>query len=83
MNMALTQTSGGDSNKSALLAEFLQRGRSHVTHTALKSADQLVGQPAQRALVRHATLHAFRHGFAALGTLLRVTVGGARLHRPG
>src|SRR5260370_1392183 len=66
MHVALAQSRGGDSNESALFAEFLQCGSSHVAHPALESADELVGQRAKRAFVRHTALNAFRNGFAVL-----------------
>src|SRR5260370_9786245 len=84
MHMALAKSRGGDSNESALLAEFLQCGSSHVTHPALESADELVGQRAKRALVRHASFNALRHGLAAFPSILNHCVAvGARFHRPG
>src|SRR5260370_41003035 len=34
VHVAFAQARGGNSNKAALLREFLQRGRSHVPHAA-------------------------------------------------
>src|SRR5260370_40758466 len=83
VNVALAQARSGNSNKSAFLAEFFERARSHVAHAALQSADELICQSPQLALVGHASFHAFRNGFAPFRTFLRVAISGARLHRAG
>src|SRR5882762_10767592 len=81
--MAFAQSRCGDSNESALLLEFLQRCGADVTHAAPQSANKLICQRAKLAFIGHAALDALRNGFAVLRTLLRVTVGGARIHRAG
>src|SRR2546422_253922 len=75
------QARSGDSHESALLAEFLKRRRSHVSHAAFETTDKLVRQCAQLAFIGHTALHALRNGFAALRAFLRVTVCGTCVHR--
>src|SRR3989441_8241958 len=81
VHVALAQSRGGDSHESALLAEFLKRRRSHVSHAAFETTDKLVRQWAQLAFIGHTALHALRNGFAALRAFLRVTVCGTCVHR--
>src|SRR5258708_30530101 len=82
MHVALAQSRGGDSDEAALLAEFLKRCCSHISHAALEPANELIRQGAKRTLVGHATLHAFGDGLGAFPVILHQRVAvGARLHR--
>ncbi len=46
MNVALAQSRGSDSDEAALLAEFLKRCGSHISHAALEPANELIRQRA-------------------------------------
>src|SRR5713226_3401494 len=82
MYVAFTQSRGGGSNEPELRLEFLQCCGANVTHPAPESANQLVRQRAQLALVGHASFDALRHGLASFLAVLdqRVAVR-ASFHR--
>src|SRR5260370_9062331 len=80
LDVALTETSGGEAHDPGLRLEFFQVGDAAVTHSAAKPGDELLHQTAERTLMGYAAFHPFRHGLAALGRVLEIAVAGARFH---
>src|ERR1700739_4574392 len=80
MDVGFAEACGGDADKAALFGKFLQRARADIAHTAFQAADELIGEAGERALVSDATFNPFGDGLAALGTFLRIAIGGTSFH---
>src|SRR5262245_57629207 len=83
MRMALHYCGRSNLDKPRSRSKLLNVRRSTVTHTSLKSTDQLVDIFCERSFVGHATFHAFRHQLVRLSLrLLSVSFGRSALdHR--
>ena len=73
--MAFLQARSCDADKLPLPAQVLDGRRAAVTHAGAQAAHQLIDRIGQWSLIRHATLHAFRHQL--LVGLLEIAVAGA------
>ena len=79
MHMAFLEAGAGQAHKSCLFPQGPKAGAAGIAHGRAHAAHQLMQDGAERALVGHPALDAFRHQFVDGVMLLKVAVGGAVL----
>src|SRR5260370_29987492 len=82
VDVALTETSGGDAHEPGLLLEFFQVPDAAITPSASKPPDELLHQTAQRTPIGYAAFHALPPRPAPLGRILEIAVARPPLPRP-
>src|SRR5438270_3761260 len=83
VDVALAQPGPGDPHEGAVLLHFADRAVAGVAHRCPQSADQLVDDVADRALMRHAAFDPLGDELQrARHLLLEIAVGRAARHRP-
>src|SRR6185312_13203364 len=82
VDVAFAQARAGDADELRLLVEFGEVAGADIAHRGAQAAGELVHDVADRALVRHLALDAFRHELErVLDVLLEIAVSRATRHR--